>query len=94
MDNKKRRDWAGNWGYQEGPGVLAIEMLRRGWFFQEHPKKEAEPGLCFLPPSTEINDEWRSSSCMCEAFPLAFVVYFAGKKNGERGEVNVLSVSN
>lgn len=48
----------------------------KGWFFQEHPEKEAEPSLCFLPPSTEIwpwvviqqLHVWGLPSCFCCIF--------------------------
>ena len=67
---------------------------RVGSYFQEHPEKErslAQPLLLTPTASAEINDpEWWSSSCMPEAFPLAFVVYFAEKKKGGVGGVRLM----
>lgn len=68
----------------------------KGWkdwlffFSQYHPEKErslAQPLLLLPPASSEINDP---AAAMPEAFPLAFVVYFAGKKKKRVGGVRLM----
>lgn len=69
---------------------------RVGFFFsQYHPEKErslAQPLLLLPPASAEINVP--AAACLRPSLLLLLYILQEKKKEGGRGEVNVLSVSN